>query len=110
MYVHYSEEKLKEIKVTYSDDFKVLIGNEKSQSAIMVLPPKGNEGGPDNKHKNSDQWLYVTSGKGSATVDGTEVELLPGCLILIEKGEIHEIRNTGEVNLNTINFYVPPEY
>jgi mannose-6-phosphate isomerase-like protein (cupin superfamily) len=28
----------------------------------------------------------------------------------IEKGEQHEIRNTGRVLLRTLNFYVPPAY
>ena len=30
--------------------------------------------------------------------------------MLIERGEEHEIRNTGRGNLKTLNFYVPPAY
>ena len=31
-------------------------------------------------------------------------------LILIERGEKHEIRNNGRSLLRTLNFYVPPAY
>jgi hypothetical protein len=31
-------------------------------------------------------------------------------LLLIERGEAHEIRNTGDERLSTLNFYVPPVY
>jgi oxalate decarboxylase/phosphoglucose isomerase-like protein (cupin superfamily) len=31
-------------------------------------------------------------------------------LVLIERGQNHEIRNVGTTNLKTLNFYVPPAY
>lgn len=40
-------------------DFEVIAGNARSQAAIMVLTPDTSTGGPDNKHEESDQWLYV---------------------------------------------------
>ena len=30
--------------------------------------------------------------------------------MLIERGDKHEIRNTGEEPLRTLDFYVPPAY
>jgi mannose-6-phosphate isomerase-like protein (cupin superfamily) len=30
--------------------------------------------------------------------------------VLIEKGDTHEIRNTGRTPLETVNVYVPPAY
>jgi mannose-6-phosphate isomerase-like protein (cupin superfamily) len=33
-----------------------------------------------------------------------------GSIVLIEKGDRHEIRNTGRTMLKTINIYVPPAY
>jgi oxalate decarboxylase/phosphoglucose isomerase-like protein (cupin superfamily) len=29
---------------------------------------------------------------------------------LIERGETHEVRNTGRTPMNTLNVYVPPAY
>jgi mannose-6-phosphate isomerase-like protein (cupin superfamily) len=76
----------------------------------MVLKPGQATGGGDNVHAKSDQWLYVISGKGEATVNSRRVGIEAGELLLIEAGERHEIRNTGREPLVTINVYAPPEY
>mgnify|MGYP000297670046 FL=1 len=52
----------------------------------------------------------MISGEGRAILDGEEHELNAGDLLLIEAGEAHEIANTGERPLQTLNIYAPPEY
>lgn len=101
---------MKNIKINAPDEFKIIAGTARSQAAIMVLPPHGSEGGPDNKHGHSDQWLYVISGNGQAIVEGRETALSPRTLLLIEAGERHEIKNSGDTPLETLNFYAPPAY
>lgn len=76
----------------------------------MVLNRGGSTGGPDNKHARADQWLYVVSGSGAATVSGTDVDLGPGTLLLIEAGETHEVRASDSEDLVTLNIYSPPAY
>jgi mannose-6-phosphate isomerase-like protein (cupin superfamily) len=76
----------------------------------MVIGPGDAEGGPDNRHRGSDQWLYVLSGAGTATVGRRRQALKAGTLMLIERGTTHEIRNTGRTPLKTLNLYVPPAY
>ena len=76
----------------------------------MVLAPGDAEGGPDNRHRGADQWLYVLSGKGQAKVNGKRHRLSAGMLLFIEKKERHEIRNDGRALLRTLNFYAPPAY
>jgi mannose-6-phosphate isomerase-like protein (cupin superfamily) len=76
----------------------------------MVLDPGETEGGRDNHHRGADQWIFVVSGSGSATVNGKKLSLLPGTIVLVEKGENHEIKNTGTTPLRTVNLYVPPAY
>lgn len=101
---------MKHAQVIFTEDFAVITGNARSQAAIMVLGVGDSTGGPDNRHGGSDQWLFVASGEGSATI-GDQVHVLrPGTLLLIEKGETHEIRNEGGEPLHTLNFYVPPAY
>ncbi len=80
------------------------------QAAEMVLPPGDSEGGPDNFHRGADQWLFVVAGTGLAIVDGARRRLREGSLLVIERGERHEIRNTGRTPLRTLNFYSPPAY
>lgn len=90
--------------------FDVVAGTARSQAATMVLAPGQATGGDDNVHDKSDQWLYVISGRGEATVNGRRLGIESGELLLIEAGERHEIRNTGGEPLVTVNVYAPPEY
>ena len=101
---------MKTAVVEFAKGFNVLIGNGRSQAAMMVIDPKGHEGGSDNRHKGADQWLYVAEGNGEAVIEGRHVKLEPGSLVLIMHGETHEIRNTGGVLMKTLNFYVPAAY
>jgi mannose-6-phosphate isomerase-like protein (cupin superfamily) len=101
---------MQKTSVRFGKGFKVAIGNRRSQSATMTLNPGKNEGGPDNRHRGADQWLFVEAGTGVAVVNGGRVRLRPGSLILIERGDKHEIRNTGRTPLKTLNIYVPPAY
>jgi len=90
--------------------FHVLIGDDRSQAASMAIAPGEHEGGPDNRHGGADQWLYVVDGEGEAIVNGQTLAIRAGTLILIQRGDLHEIRNTGRVPLETLNIYVPPAY
>lgn len=88
--------------------FDVVMDTDDAQAAQMTLAPGQSTGGPNNYHAESDQWLFVVSGTGIATVDGTDHHLDEGDLVVIEAGERHEIENTGDEPLETLNFYTPP--
>ncbi len=90
--------------------FSVALGNARGQAATMVIAPGDCEGGPDNRHRGADQWLYVVSGTGVAVLGGRAHRLTAGSIVLIERGTTHEIRNTGRTPLKTLNVYVPPAY
>ncbi|HYH68090.1 MAG TPA: cupin domain-containing protein [Urbifossiella sp.] len=94
----------------FGHGFRVVLGDSHSQAAQMTLAPGEAEGGPDNRHRGADQWLFVVSGAGVAVVEGERVELREGTLVLVERGERHEVRNTGDTPLRTLNVYVPPAY
>ena len=94
----------------FGHGFRIVLGDEHSQAAQMTLAPGESEGGPDNRHRGADQWLYVVSGTGIAIVNGERIEMREGTLVLIQRGDRHEIRNTGNQPLKTLNVYVPPAY
>ena len=79
----------------FGKGFRVSLKNRRAQAATMVLTPGDAEGGPDNRHRGSDQWLFVLAGRGRATVN---------------RRSHSEIRNTGRTPLKTLNLYVPPAY
>jgi mannose-6-phosphate isomerase-like protein (cupin superfamily) len=90
--------------------FRVACGNRRAQAAEMVIPPGDAEGDPKNRHRGADQWLYVIAGTGRALVNGRSYPLRAGSLMLIEKGDRHEVKNTGRGLLKALNVYVPPAY
>jgi mannose-6-phosphate isomerase-like protein (cupin superfamily) len=97
-------------QLQFGKGFRVVLGDAHSQAAQMTLAPGDSEGGDDNRHSGADQWLFVHSGEGVAIVEGERVELREGTLLLIQRGDAHEIRNTGSTPLKTVNIYVPPAY
>jgi mannose-6-phosphate isomerase-like protein (cupin superfamily) len=101
---------MKRKQLRFGKGFRVALGNARAQVAEMVIAPGDAEGGPTNRHRGADQWLYVVSGRGSARVNGKRVALRPATLMLIEHRDRHEIRNTGRTLLRTLNVYVPPAY
>lgn len=101
---------MKRTHLRFGRGFKVVLGNDRAQAAQMTLGPGESEGGPDNRHRGADQWLFVVRGVGEAVVNRKKYPLREGTLVLIEHGGTHEIRNTGERPLETLNLYVPPAY
>ena len=97
-------------RTRFNTDFSVLIGNANSQAAVMVLEPGTTEGSAENRHRGADQWLVVMDGLGVVIIEGTTSELAYGVVILIEHGEAHEIRNTGQTPLKIMTIYAPRAY
>jgi mannose-6-phosphate isomerase-like protein (cupin superfamily) len=97
-------------RLKFRNGFHVALTNKRGQAAEMVIAPGDCEGGADNKHRGADQWLFVIAGRGMAIVNGKRQQLAAGSLVLIERGDTHEIRNTGRTPLKTLNVYVPPAY
>lgn len=96
--------------------FELLAATREVQAAMMTLKPGGTSGDePSNEHLSSEQWLFVLSGAGEARICKRRgklrnVKLATGSLLIIEKGELHQIRNTGKRSMKAINFYAPPAY
>ena len=101
---------MKRAHLRFGKGFHVAVGNGRAQAATMTLVPGDAEGGPDNRHRGADQWLFVVRGTGTARINGKRYALRPGTLLLIEHGDVHEIAATGRGRLETLNVYVPPAY
>jgi mannose-6-phosphate isomerase-like protein (cupin superfamily) len=97
-------------RLRFGEGFRVAFGTRTAQAAEMVIAAGRSEGGPGNRHRGSDQWLYVVSGTGIAIVNRKRISLRRGTIIVIEKNDEHEVKNTGRSALKTVNVYVPPAY
>jgi mannose-6-phosphate isomerase-like protein (cupin superfamily) len=103
---------MKHLKTRGRDEFEVMHATPTSQAAMMTLAPgESSSESSENEHAWAEQWLYVVAGEGTAR-DGKkkQIKLGPGSLLLIEKAEPHEIKNTGTTPLVTLNIYAPPAY
>ena len=101
---------MKRKTLRFGKGFRVALGNRRCQAAEMVIEPGNAEGGPGNRHREADQWLFVVAGTGVATINGQRYLLRSGTLLLIEYGDKHKIRNNGRALLKTLNLYSPPAY
>src|SRR5579862_4860843 len=101
---------MKRRRLRFAKGFRVALANRRSQAAEMVIPPGDSEGGRENRHHGTDQWLYVIAGRGRARVNGRSYPLSKGTLLLIARGDRHEVSNTGRDLLRTLNIYSPPAY
>ena len=101
---------MKHKALRFGKGFNVVLGNRRSQAAANRVDARKIGRQHQNRHRGSDQWLLVIRGTGSAIVNGRRYRLAPAALFLIEHGDRHEIRNDGNENLVTLNFYVPPGY
>jgi len=103
------------VKVVQVEDvdegFEVVHTTATSQAAMMILEPgEASSEDADNEHAWAEQWLYVISGTGEALAGKRRYKLRVGSLVLVERDEAHQIRNTGKTPLVTLNVYVPPAY
>jgi mannose-6-phosphate isomerase-like protein (cupin superfamily) len=101
---------MKRKTLRFGKGFKVVLSSRSAQAARMVLQPGKSEGHAGNRHDGAEQWLFVVRGSGVATVNRTRVPLRPGVMLLVERGDRHEILNDGGEDLVTLNLYVPPAY
>jgi mannose-6-phosphate isomerase-like protein (cupin superfamily) len=97
-------------------EFEIIAASRSVQVAMMTLRPGGtSDDEPSNEHRRSEQWVFILAGTGVVTIGKRKdqlkkVRLTENALLLIEKGELHQIKNTGRKQLRTINFYAPPAY
>jgi mannose-6-phosphate isomerase-like protein (cupin superfamily) len=96
--------------------FELLFATRDLQSAKMTLRPgEVSDSNPSNEHPHSEQWLFVISGTGEVLIGKRRkalrrVKITRHSLLMIEKGELHQIKSTGRRSLSTLNFYAPPAY
>lgn len=114
---HAEGEPIRHIKAeTKRDQFDLLLASRSVQTAKITLPPGGaTDDEPSNEHPHSEQWVFILSGSGIVTIGKSRrtlrhVALGAQSLLLIEKGELHQIRNNGKRPLVAITFYAPPAY
>jgi mannose-6-phosphate isomerase-like protein (cupin superfamily) len=101
---------------SHRGSFEPLVATRAAQAAVMDLQPgQSSDDDVSNEHPRCEQWLFVVAGTGRAVIAQRRgrrrsVRLQAGTLLVIERGDLHQIINTSRKVLRTINFYMPPAY
>jgi quercetin dioxygenase-like cupin family protein/ligand-binding sensor protein len=81
--------------------------NVVSVGVLTVLPGK-NQG--EHLHRAEEQVVCVLSGCGKLILDGKEIEKIPGSILHIGPGRMHETINTGDEELRELVVLIPSNY
>ena len=90
---------------------KVLIRHEEAdpKSKLMMfqlckIPPKTTH--VAHLHSTMDEIFYFTEGRGEIEVDGEKEKIVSGDRVIVPADQVHQIRNTGKVELKFIGLGV----
>lgn len=88
---------------------KVLYTSKYSQLVLMNLLPKEEIG--MEVHENNDQFFRFEKGNGKVIIEGEEMEVGDGDVVVIPAGSQHNIINTSsDADLKLYTIYAPPNH
>ncbi len=88
---------------------QVLYTAQHSQLVLMSLNPKEEIG--EEIHEDTDQFLRVESGNGTAILDGVETPITNGFAVLVPAGAKHNIINSSETEkMKLYTIYSPAHH
>ena len=86
---------------------KVLFTTEGTQLVLMSLKP-GEEIGEETH--DGDQFFRFESGEGTFDMAGNEYPIKDGDAVVVPRGTLHNVINTGEKDLKLYALYAPPQH
>jgi mannose-6-phosphate isomerase-like protein (cupin superfamily) len=87
---------------------EVIATGPHSQVVVMSIPPGGEIG--LETHTELDQVLVVVDGKGVAELGNDTRAIDAGTLIQVPAGTLHNVVNTGTMDLRLYTVYAPPAH
>ncbi len=99
---------LADLAARNQDYRRVIYTGPRTQLVLMSLPP-GTDIGRET-HRKVEQILFVTSGQGTAILDGKEHRVSAGEVIAVPPGVTHDIVNDGSEPLKLYTVYSPPNH
>jgi uncharacterized cupin superfamily protein len=75
------------------------LGLKRTGISIARIPP-GKESFVYHSHQHEEEWLYILSGRGTAEIDGEEIEVGPGDFMAFSTPSVpHHLKNTFDEHL-----------
>lgn len=73
----------------------------------MSEVPEKSESNP-HIHDHQEESFFIHQGTGEVVVDGKTIKVVPGSLVVIAPGELHQLRNTGNGTMRVLCSVAPP--
>lgn len=89
------------IKVLFAPDKEGV--NEITFSHAIIYP--GSQ--TDYHDHDRPELIYIVSGRGIAVCEGKETPIQADCVLWVEKGEKHQMKNTGSETLKLATVFIP---
>lgn len=86
----------------------VLYTAPNSQLVVMSIPVGGQIG--EEIHGHTDQFIRIEQGECSVILNGVAHTLCADDAVVIPQGTVHNVVNTGTVELKVYTLYSPPEH
>lgn len=86
----------------------VLYTGVHSQLVVMSLLPGEDIG--EEVHEDTDQFIRVESGTGTAIIDGVSRAISDGSAIVVPAGATHNIKNDAGAPMKLYTVYAPPHH
>ena len=87
---------------------KVLFTGQKSQLAVMSIPPKSEVG--SEKHEHVEQTLFFLSGTCECVLDHESHIVSAGDVVVVTPGTQHNFINVGEEDVKIYTVYAPANH
>lgn len=87
---------------------RVLFTGANSQLVVMSIPPGGEVGAET--HKYTEQTLFFLKGTGEGMLNDKKFPIVPGDVVVVVPGTLHNFTNTGTEDMKIYTVYAPPNH
>ena len=78
-----------------------------NMSVVVIRVQPGETVRPAHSHPLGEELIYIITGSGKVMIEGEVGAVREGTAVLFEKGKIHMLRNTGDIEMKVICFFAP---
>jgi len=84
----------------------IRIGGDETATLFVARFAAGGEVKP-HFHKTHSEILYVIEGTGRMIIDGKEIDIKPGSILMNPMGKVHSMKNTGSGEIVFFQIFAP---
>lgn len=78
-----------------------------NMSVVVIRVQPGETVRPAHSHPLGEELIYIISGSGRVMIDDEVGDVKAGSAVLFEKGKVHMLRNSSDVEMKVICFFSP---